>query len=158
MHVDVIYRNGDFRTLDPSHRHAHALAVFAGRICGLDADIDQMRAQRVIDLNGAPVVPGFHDAHAHTAHFGLSLDEIALSTPPVADLDQLYRAVAARAAGQPAGSWVVGWGYDQNKLGAHPHRARLDEAAGNHRVWLKHTSGTCAWSTPRYWTHWTSTP
>jgi predicted amidohydrolase YtcJ len=36
---------------------------------------------------------------------------------------------------------VVGSGYDQNKLGAHPHRNALDRAAPGRRVWLRHTSG-----------------
>jgi predicted amidohydrolase YtcJ len=35
----------------------------------------------------------------------------------------------------------VGSGYDQNKIGAHPHRDALDRAAPGRRVWLRHTSG-----------------
>ncbi len=35
----------------------------------------------------------------------------------------------------------MGAGYDQYKLGAHPHRDALDRAAPGRRVWLRHTSG-----------------
>ena len=36
---------------------------------------------------------------------------------------------------------MIGSGYDQNKLGAHPDRDALDRAAPGRRVWLRHTSG-----------------
>jgi hypothetical protein len=94
-------------------------------------------AAEVIDLKGAALIPGFHDAHNHMVGFGLSLTEIDLR---VDSLDELYARVAARAAATPPGQWVIGAGYDQNKLGAHPDRDALDAIAPGHRVWLKHTS------------------
>jgi predicted amidohydrolase YtcJ len=72
------------------------------------------------------------------AWFGLSLTEVDLRVPT---LDDLYDAVAARAATVAPGEWVVGAGYDENKLGAHPTREALDRAAGGRPVWLRHTSG-----------------
>ncbi|MFC6345640.1 amidohydrolase family protein, partial [Nocardioides hankookensis] len=56
-------------------------------------------------------------------------------------LDALYDAVAARAAELPPGEWVVGAGYDENKIGGHPTRDALDRAAPGRNVWLRHTSG-----------------
>jgi predicted amidohydrolase YtcJ len=43
----------------------------------------------------------------------------------------------------PPGEWVIGSGYDQNKLAErrHPTAAELDAVAPGHRVWLKHNSG-----------------
>ena len=84
------------------------------------------------------VAPGFHDAHQHLAWFGLSLAELDLRVPT---LDALYAAVAERAATLGPDEWVVGAGYDENKLGGHPDRDALDRAAGGRRVWMKHTSG-----------------
>jgi predicted amidohydrolase YtcJ len=141
VRADVIFRNAVILTGDDARPRAGLLAVFAGRVLALDGDAEGLDAARVVDLGGAVVVPGFHDAHAHTAHFGLSLDELDLSSPPLGSLDELYAAVAAQAAVQPPGTWLVGAGYDQNKLGAHPTRAGLDAVAGDHLVWLKHTSG-----------------
>jgi predicted amidohydrolase YtcJ len=95
------------------------------------------------------VLPGFHDAHNHMIGFGMSLAEVELSTPPVGRLDELYAAIARRAETTAPGEWVIGAGYDQNKLGGHPHRDALDRAAPGRRVWLRHTSGhMCVVNTP----------
>jgi predicted amidohydrolase YtcJ len=95
-------------------------------------------AREVIDLGGATVTPGFHDAHNHMAWYGLTQSEVDLK---VSSLDDLYAAVRLRAESAAPGEWVVGSGYDQNKTGGHPTRDGLDRAAPGRKVWLKHTSG-----------------
>ncbi|MEI2619658.1 MAG: amidohydrolase family protein [Candidatus Nanopelagicales bacterium] len=85
---------------------------------------------------------GFHDAHQHMAWFGASLDEIDLSTPPIRNLDDLAAAVADRRGhARPGDRWIVGNGYDENKIGGHPDRDLLERAAPGRRVLLTHTSG-----------------
>ena len=95
----------------------------------------------MVDLGGATVLPGFHDAHNHMIGFGMSLAEVDLRSSAAGRLDELYAAVARRAETTAPGDWVIGSGYDQNKLGAHPDRDALDRAAPGRRVWLRHTSG-----------------
>ena len=87
------------------------------------------------------MLPGFHDAHNHMVGFGMSLAEVDLRSSAVGSLDELYAAIARRAETTAPGDWVIGAGYDQNKLGAHPNRDALDRAAPGRRVWLRHTSG-----------------
>lgn len=123
---------------------ARAIAVLHGRIVAFDDDAESLSATARVreDFGELAVFPGFHDAHCHTPSYGISLGELDLSTPPVSSLDELYGAVAARARTTQAGGWVIGAGYDQNKIGgSHPARQRLDEAAGGRPVWLQHTSG-----------------
>jgi hypothetical protein len=139
--VDLLLVNASVLTLDPRRPRATAIAISGGRIHHLPAGPAQVRATRVADLGGATVIPGFYDAHNHMVAFGMSLGEVDLRSPGVADLGQLYAAVAARAAGTEDGGWVIGSGYDQNKLGGHPDRDALDRAAPGRRVWLRHTSG-----------------
>ena len=116
------------------------MAVAGGRITVLD-EISP-GAARMVDLRGATVLPGFHDAHNHMIGFGMSLGEVDISSPPVGSLDELYAAIARRAETTAPGEWVIGSGYDQNKLGGHhPDRDALDRAAPGRRVWLRHTSG-----------------
>src|SRR5262245_37618644 len=119
MRVDRIFEGGTLLTMDPVRPRATALAVWRDRI-GAVGDGDELRrhltADRVVSLEGRTVVPGFHDAHNHMPSFGLGLSDIALSSPPIASVDDILRAVKARAASLPAGSWVIGGGYDQNKL------------------------------------------
>lgn len=140
MRVDSVFRGGSIYTLDPRHPYATQLAVVNGRVVALDDDVDDLVADEVVDLRGFTVVPGFHDAHLHTIHYGLSLNQLDLRSSRICTLAQLYQAVAERARVTPEGQWIVGAGYDQNKLGGHPHRRALDDAAPAHPVWLQHTS------------------
>ncbi|MFI6094594.1 amidohydrolase [Lentzea sp. NPDC051213] len=125
--ADLLLTNAEFVTLDGP---ASALAVLGDRIVALE----EVPAREVVDLGGAVVTPGFHDAHNHMAWFGLTLSEVDCR---VSGLDELYAAVEAA----PEGEWVVGFGYDQNKCGGHPTREGLDRVARGRKVWIKHTSG-----------------
>lgn len=137
MRADLLLTNARVRTLEGAGRAevARSVAIWRDRVVAVD---EEVAARRTLDLGGAVVAPGFHDAHNHMAWFGLSLAEVDLRVPTLADL---YDAVAARAATLGPDEWVVGAGYDENKLGAHPTREALDRAAGGRPVWLKHTSG-----------------
>jgi predicted amidohydrolase YtcJ len=141
VRVDAILR-GRFVTFDEARPAAHTIAVLGGRIVALDGDAEGLSATVEEDFGEHPVFPGFHDAHCHTTSFGLGLDALDLSSPPLSSLEDLYAAVAHSAASRGPGEWIVGTGYDQNKLGgSHPDRRRLDAAAGGRPVWLQHTSG-----------------
>jgi predicted amidohydrolase YtcJ len=139
--ADLLLVNGSVLTMDPARPRARSVAVAGGRIIAVDPDPDDLPAREVVDLSGAALLPGFHDAHNHMASFGLSLTDVDLSSAVVRSLDELYAAVAARARQTPLDGWVVGTGYDQNKLEGHPDRDGLDRAAAGRRVWLRHTSG-----------------
>jgi predicted amidohydrolase YtcJ len=141
VRVDALFR-GRFTTFDADRPNAATIAVLGGRIVAIDAETDSLEAASREDFGARPVFPGFHDAHAHTPSFGIALGELDLSTPPVRSLEQLYGLVTTRSASLEPGAWLIGSGYDQNKLGGlHPTRQRLDEAAGRRPVWLQHTSG-----------------
>src|ERR1700677_4759684 len=103
--------NANVLTMDPARPRATTVAVSGGRIVGVGDDtsdvLDGARPRDVLDLKGATLVPGFHDAHNHMIGYGLSLTEIDLR---VDTLDELYARVAATAATVPAGGWIVGAG------------------------------------------------
>ena len=140
--TDLALVNANVLTMDPDRPRASAVAIAGGRIEALDVSRDSLNeADRVVDLRGATLLPGFHDAHNHMVGFGMSLAEVDLRSSAVGSLDELYAAIGRRAETTAPGEWVVGAGYDQNKLGAHPHRDALDRAAPGRRVWLRHTSG-----------------
>jgi predicted amidohydrolase YtcJ len=140
--TDLTLVNANVLTMDPVRPRASAVAIAGGRIEALDGSQAEVNGSgRVVDLRGATVLPGFGDAHNHMVGFGMSLAEVDLRSSAAGTLDELYAAVARRAETTPPGGWVVGSGYDQNKIGAHPHRDALDRAAPGRRVWLRHTSG-----------------
>jgi predicted amidohydrolase YtcJ len=142
MRIDAIF-TGDFVTGDTAMPRAGALAVDRGRILAVGesaADLAGFEARTTCDLGGAVTVPGLHDAHHHTMGTGEHLGSIDLRYPNVTSLDDVYAAVAKRAAELPAGQWVRGVGYDQNRLGDHPTAEAIDRVSNGHPVILEHVS------------------
>ena len=106
--TDLALVNANVLTMDPERPRASAVAITGGRIEPLDASLDSLNeAGRVVDLRGATVLPGFHDAHNHMIGFGMSLAEVDLRSSAVGSLDELYAAIARRAETTAPGEWVV---------------------------------------------------
>jgi predicted amidohydrolase YtcJ len=141
MRLDAILTNATIWTGEPSRREPPSrIGIWQGRIVGLDDELDGLTASRVIDLDGAAVLPGFHDAHCHTTSFGLNLELLDLRH--AVGVDDILRAVAERAAALSDGEWVIGVGYAAGlAAGEHPDARALDRAAAGRPVWLTHASG-----------------
>lgn len=140
MPVDLLIENARARTMDPRHPAAERIAIANGRVVALDADCDGLRAARRVDLDGATVVPGFNDAHAHSVWFGHTLLEIDLAA--CTDLEEVSTRLATGAEGIGAGEWVVASGFNQMDTGGrYPDRDELDRAVGGRPLWIRHTSG-----------------
>ncbi|MDB1087137.1 amidohydrolase [Streptomyces sp. ACA25] len=143
MRADVVYRNAVVLTMDPGRPRATAFATLGDRLVAVGGDeVAGLAAARTVDLGGRCVLPGFHDAHNHMAWYGMNRTELDLGPGRVRDVGDVYAQVAREAARRRPGEWIIGAGYDQNRMaGGHPTAARLDRAAPHHPVWLKHTSG-----------------
>ncbi|KJL29546.1 amidohydrolase [Microbacterium oxydans] len=141
MRVDTIFTNARIRTLDAARPSAHTIGTLNGRIVGLDDDLHGVDADRIVDLGGQPVLPGFHDAHHHLSLTGFRLASLNLRPGAVNSLAELYEAVRKHAEGLAPDAWVRGSGYDQNFLEAHPTAEGLDRVAGGRPVILEHVSG-----------------
>ena len=90
---------------------------------------------RVIDLDGALVVPGFVDAHVHTTDAGLAISGVDLTG--ARSLAQCLTEVRAYASGNPGGVlWGHGWDETNWPEIRPPTRAELDEATGQRPVYL----------------------
>jgi predicted amidohydrolase YtcJ len=149
--VDLLLHGGRVITLvDPEPTPAAtALAISGDCILqvGDDATILALRqpTTRVINLAGAVVVPGFHDAHAHLYGLGKALAQVDL----VGTLSAREAAlrVAAKADAAPAAAWLTGRGWDQNdwEVAEFPHRRLLDEVVGDRPVYLRRVDGHAAW-------------
>ena len=132
----TVLRNGRVHTAaDPE---ATALANTDGTISWVGGEhaVDTAgRPDRVIDLAGALVVPGFVDAHVHTLDAGLALTGLDLSG--ARSLVQCLAAVREFARSHPDGIiWGHGWEDTRWPEGRPPTRAELDDAAGGRPAYL----------------------
>lgn len=82
-----------------------------------------------IDLNGGCLIPGLVDSHVHMLQYGLSLQRVDVEVPTLA---QAIERVRQAAADKPAGSWILGAGWNKNLWEASPDRWCLDELVPHH--------------------------
>ena len=149
--ADLVLMNGNVVTVDPSMPQAEALAVRGDRIIavGTTENIAQYVSDqtRVIDLVGQTAIPGFIEGHGHYTSFGGSL--LALDFRYSKSFADIVSMVADAAAETPAGEWVIGRGWHQDKWEVRedtlveglPLHDSLSVATPDHPVMLIHTSG-----------------
>lgn len=115
------------------------IVVRDGRIAPPDAPIPANAT--AIDLGGAFVLPGLHDAHGHLLGLGSALVEVNLVGTK--SYDEVIERTAAAAAKVKAGEWVIGRGWSQENWPdkAMPHHAELSAAVPDHPVWLVRIDG-----------------
>lgn len=140
MRVDALITNARVLTMDDAVPRAASLAILNGRVVAVGQDHMGLESDRTVDADGAVVVPGFNDAHAHSVWFGHTLIETDLSR--CSDLDDLYARIGRATGGLEPGEWLVASGYNQMDTGGnYPDPEALDRASGGRPVWIKHTSG-----------------
>ncbi|MFG0258717.1 MAG: amidohydrolase family protein, partial [Phycisphaerales bacterium JB041] len=145
-----LYVRGNIYTLDPENPRADTMLVENGLIASIgsrDAVRAEMRSQgfRVyeeVDLRGRTVVPGLIDAHGHMiglGAIGLGLLDLRAS----ASFEDVVNLVRDRASRVPAGTWIVGRGWDNESWADNglPHHTLLSEAVPDHPVWITRVDG-----------------
>jgi predicted amidohydrolase YtcJ len=149
--VDLLLYNGNVLTIDPARPRAEAIAVRDGRIVavGSDDDLETYRsgAARVIDLDGATVMPGFIDAHTHFVSGGMTLSRVRLGG--LFTMREWQQAVLAKVREAEPGVWVSGRGWDDTKrtdVVALPTKEELDEVSPENPVYLGRADGHVGWA------------
>ncbi len=138
--------NGRILTMEGGVR-ASAILTHEGRILAVgesEALAGKAGADcRRTDLRGAAVLPGFIDGHSHLVQFANSLRFVSLAG--CTSFSQIQEALAQRLMpGKPsAEDWIVGFGYDHNRLdeAGHPDRFTLDEVSSVRPILISHASG-----------------
>ena len=97
-----------------------------------------------IELVGAHVYPGLHDAHAHLSGLGSKMEQVDLVG--TGSFDEVIARVRARAQITPKGEWVFGRGWDQNDWPdpRMPVHDKLSAATPDHPVYLTRVDGHAA--------------
>ena len=143
--ADLIVTNARIYTVDDSHPFVSALAVRDGRVQFVGSVREAMLLRgantRIIDATGKTVLPGMTDAHAHLFGLGEFLRSIDLTD--TRSYEEIVSRVGAKVAQTPAGQWVVGRGWDQNKWGdtRFPTHEALSRISPNNPVVLERIDG-----------------
>ena len=143
--ADLIVINARIYTVDDSRPVVSAMAVRDGRVAFSGSVREAMSLKgattRVVDLKGRTIIPGMVDAHAHLLGLGQSLASVNLVG--TRSYDDVIARVTARAKGVPAGTWIIGRGWDQNQWGdtRFPTHDALTRAFPNNPVYLQRVDG-----------------
>jgi predicted amidohydrolase YtcJ len=142
---------GRVHTLDPARPMAGAVLVRAGRIAavGSERTCAAQAAPGALRIDGGSVVPGLVDAHGHVQWLGRARSEVGCES---AASEEACAALAAeRARSAPAGAWLRGRGWDQNRWpGARfPSQATLSRAVPDRPVVLVRVDGHASWVNAR---------
>lgn len=134
----TLYTNGRVFTAsaDADRTWAHAFAVAGDRIVWVGAEGDEPPvADRVVDLDGRLVLPGFTDAHTHLLMMGAALGQVYLTG--ARDLEGIRRLLREAREADPAATVLRGrgWLFDAVPGGA-PTAAMIDEAVADIPVYL----------------------
>src|SRR5262245_33856996 len=143
--ADLIVTHARIYTVDDSHPFVSALAVRGGRVAFVGSEREALLLRgpstRVIDAAGQTVIPGMIDAHAHLFELGTFLHDLDLTD--TRSYETIVSRVAARVKDVPAGQWVIGRGWDQNKWGdtRFPTHEALSRVTPNNPVILTRIDG-----------------
>jgi predicted amidohydrolase YtcJ len=143
--ADLVLTNGRIYTVDNARPVVSAMAVRNGRVMFIGSDAEARAlvrpSTRVVDLHGAPVYPGFTDAHAHLLGLGTMLQRVNLAGST--SYDEVIARTKAFVKDVKPGQWIQGRGWDQNRWAVKefPTHEALDRAFPNNPVVLSRIDG-----------------
>jgi predicted amidohydrolase YtcJ len=143
--ADLIVTGGRIYTVGEARPLAEAMAVRDGRVLFVGSVEEAMSLRgpstRVLELDGETVIPGMVDAHAHLLGLGIALRNVDLVG--TRSYEEVIERVAARAREVPAGTWILGRGWDQNDWpeADFPTHEALSRAVPDHPVLLTRIDG-----------------
>lgn len=150
----TLYYNGTILTMRGDEPETvQAVLTEGGRIIAAGAfetlkmlalqDAASPEALCLRDLKGQTMLPAFLDPHSHITAVARALSFAALqeadSFGHLLDILEAYK----KMNGLKPGQWIVGTGYDHNRMkeGRHPDRFVLDQRFPDYPVLITHTSG-----------------
>ncbi|MEA3463123.1 MAG: amidohydrolase, partial [Bacteroidota bacterium] len=149
--ADLILTNGNIYTVDAEFSIAEAIAIKDQRIIavGSTSEISQKyRADKVRDLEGKFVYPGWIDAHCHFFGYGMNLN--AVDVAGTSSVEEIIEVLKAFREEHP-GAWITGRGWDQNdwEVKEFPDKTMLDKHFPLTPILLRRIDGHAAWANSR---------
>ena len=140
LSADLAIINANVRTMNPNQHFAQAVAIKRNRIIlvGTNQEINNVVGEKtkVINLDGKTVIPGLIDTHIHVADFGRCLLWLDLTSAD--SIENLKRLVSEKAKQTPAGKWIIGRGWNENRFKEKrlPNLSDLNKASPDNPVIL----------------------
>ncbi len=151
--ADLILRNAAVYTLDDERPWAGAVVITGNTITAV-LDVDEETGSfegpdtRVIDMDGAFIMPGFVDSHTHFDGYGSVWNDADLMA--VSEDEGLVAELTRVAAILPEGEWITGGSWDGHRLWEadwrerellkenrwRPHRGTIDPVTPDHPVFV----------------------
>ncbi|MFB8045368.1 amidohydrolase [Streptomyces hydrogenans] len=157
-YADLVFVGGRVVTVDAEFSVVEALAVTGSVISAVGTREDVAAligpGTRVVDLEGATLLPGINDSHLHGCAFGMASPPLSVEVghPAVSSLAEVAEAVREAVGRASAGQWITGHGWDTGYLAEcvadpsrHPARGDLDAVSPDHPVVLYSFSGHATW-------------
>ncbi len=147
LNPDLILHNGKIYPDARSRTYFEALAVREGRVThvGSNSHIVGLKSQptRKINLHGRTILPGFHDSHIHLLNYGMLLRTLDFSRSR--SIEQIKKRVAKRTSTESKDTWVLGRGWDHEKLRERRYPTKEDlDGPSSKPVFLKRICGHVA--------------
>lgn len=140
----ILFENGSiwqWTADDAEGRRANWFTVVANKFenvgFGDPPQAVRKSASKTVDLNGKFVLPGLHDSHIHIYFMGECLQYLDLNG--CTSMEELKRRVKKHADDFPDIKWILGVGWEQDKLsadGKYPTRYDLDEVVADRPIYL----------------------
>lgn len=146
----LIVTASQIRTVDDDRSVAEAMLIHGGTILAVGslAEVEQAAAEaslkpQLADFEGATIVPGFVDAHAHPLMYGQLLTWVDISPQRATTIPEIIELLQQAEKTLPPGMPLRGFGYEQGNLGEqrHPTRFELDQVATDREVYIMNASG-----------------
>ena len=142
--VDLILTNGKVLTVDSEFSIRNTVVVDDGIIIETgDAELTRKyKSQKIVDLEGKVIMPGFNDSHTHIRGRPQRYIELGKVTSIV----EIQELISNKIAEIGEGEWITGYGWSEDELdeGRRPLRRDLDAAAPSNPLILTRAGGHSA--------------
>lgn len=148
--ADLVLLGGKVATVDEDFSIQEAVASQENKIIfvGSNEDVQAFIGPetQVIQLNGALVLPGLIDAHAHLHSLGAQLSNLNITGSR--DFAEVVQKVKERVKTAKPGEWILGgrWNHTEWPGKKFPHHAALSKVSPNNPVYLRRVDGNSAFA------------
>jgi predicted amidohydrolase YtcJ len=150
LNVNLLIVNARIWTGDSRQPEAAAMAIDHGRIIFVKTADEwaqltklgfQVNADRLLDLGGRRVVPGFYDSHVHLLGTGMRLGQVALKDAK--DEEEFGQRLREFDRKLPRDRWMLGgnWDHDRALGGELPTASLIDKYVKDRPVFLNRYDG-----------------